>query len=191
MTRSRRICAVLCALLASGTLSACGKHQSTGPVRIAETEGIYLDVSELKYQVQVSRQLNPADIQDKPYLVGIPEEERELEPDEVWFAVGLRVQNETDEPLQPSADIEIEDTQDEIFEPIEPGTENVYAYRSEEAIPAKETYPLLDSPGFDTPARSALLIFKLTLTALNNRPLELKIEGRKAPQQTGIVDLDV
>ena len=36
-----------------------------------------------------------------------------------------------------------------------------------------------------------MLIFKLTLTALNNRPLELKIEGRKAPQQTGIVDLDV
>ena len=40
-------------------------------------------------------------------------------------------------------------------------------------------------------ALRALLLFKLTLTALNNRPLELTIEGRKAPQQTGIVDLDV
>ena len=191
MTRSRRLCAVLAALLACGALTACGKHQSTGPVRIAETEGIYLDVSELKYQVQVSRQLNPSDVQDKPYLVGIPEDERELEPDEVWFAVGLRVQNETGEPLQPSADIEIEDTQDEVFEPIELEPDNVYAYRADDMIPAKETYPLLDSPGYDTPARSALLLFKLTLTALNNRPLELKIEGRKAPQQTGIVDLDV
>ena len=182
---------MLCALLVSGALSACGKHQSTGPVRTAETEGIYLDVSDLKYQVQVSRQLNPADIQDKPYLIGIPEEERELKADEVWFAVGLRVQNETGEALQPSADIEIEDTQDELFEPIELGPDNVFAYRSDQAIPPRETYPLLDSPGYDTPARSALLLFKLTLTALNNRPLELKIEGRKAPQQTGIVDLDV
>ncbi|MEY2514359.1 MAG: hypothetical protein QOJ89_1717, partial [bacterium] len=54
-----------------------------------------------------------------------------------------------------------------------------------------ETYPLLDSPGYDTPSRGALLVFKLTLTGLNNRPLEMKIEGRKTPQQTGIVDLDV
>ena len=191
MTRSRRLCAVLAALLVCGGLSACGKHQSTGPVRIAETEGIYLDVNDLKYQVQVSRQLNPADVQDKPYLVGIPEEERELKPDEVWFAVGLRVQNETDEPLQPSADIEIEDTHDEHFEPLELGPDNVFAYRAEDLIPARETYPLLDSPGYDTPSRGALLLFKLTLTGLNNRPLELKIEGRKTPQQTGIVDLDV
>ena len=191
MTRSRRLCAVLAALLVSGGLSACGKHQSTGPVRIAETEGIYLDVSELKYQVQVSRQLNPADVQDKPYLVGIPEDERDLEPDEVWFAVGLRVQNETGEPLQPSADIEIEDTQDEVFEPIELEPDNVYAYRADDMIPARRPTRCSTRRATTRPRAGALLLFKLTLTALNNRPLELKIEGRKAPQQTGIVDLDV
>lgn len=192
MTRSRRLCAVLCALLAATALAACGKHTpEDAKVKVAETEGIYLDISDLKYQVEVSRQLNPGDIQDKPYLQGIPEAEQELKPDEVWFAVGLRVQNETGEELRPAEDIEIEDTQDEVFEPIELGPENVFAYRSTELIPAEETYPLLDSPAFDTPARGALLLFKLTLTALNNRPLELKIVGRKAPQQTGIVDLDV
>ena len=178
-------------MLVSGGLSACGKHQSTGPIRVAETEGIYLDVNELKYQVQVSRQLNPNDVQDKPYLVGIPEQERELKPNEVWFAVGLRVQNETAEPLRPSEEIEIEDTVGEIFHPVELSEENVYAYRDEDEIPPREVYPLSDSPGFDTPSRGALLLFKLTLTALNNRPLELKIEGRMTPQQTGIVDLDV
>ena len=119
MTRPRRLCAVLAALLVAGGLSACGKHQSTGPVRIAETEGIYLDVSDLKYQVQVSRQFNPADVQDKAFLAGIPEDQRELKPDEVWFGVLLRVQNETDEDLLPSEDIEIEDTQEEIFKPLD------------------------------------------------------------------------
>ena len=191
MTRSRRFCAVVAALLVSGGLTASGKHQSEGPIRTAETEGIYLDVSDLKYQVQVSRQLNPADVQDKPYLLGIPEEERELTADEVWFGVILRVQNETDEPLRPSEDIEIEDTVGDTFEPLELGEENVFAYRADDEIPPRETYPLLDSPGYDTPSRGALLLFKLTLTGLNNRPLEMKIEGRKFPRQTGIVDLDV
>jgi hypothetical protein len=192
VTRSRRLCAVLAALLVSGAVSACGKHTAEdAPVKVAQTEGIYLDISDLKYQVQVSRQFNIDDVQDRPYLAAIPADQQELKPDEVWFGVLLRVQNETDEALQPSGDIQIEDTQGEIFKPLTLGPANQYAYRSFEPIPARETYPVLDSPGFDTPSRGALLLFKLTLSALNNRPLELKIEGRKVPQQTGIVDLDV
>ena len=191
MTRPRRLCALLAALLLAGVLSACGKHQSTGPVRIAETEGIYLDVSDLKYQVQVSRQLEPNDVQDKAFLVGVPEGERELESNEVWFAVLIRVQNVTDEDLLPASDITITDTQEQEFEPVELEQTNTFAYRANETIPAGEVVPVIDSPGYDSPSRGALLLFKLTLTALNNRPLELKIEGRKAPQQTGIVDLDV
>jgi len=191
VTRPRRLCALLAALLLAGVLSACGKHQSTGPVRIAETEGIYLDVSDLKYQVQVSRQLEPNDVQDKAFLVGVPEGERELESNEVWFAILMRVQNVTDEDLLPASDITITDTQEQEFEPLELEQTNTFAYRANETIPAGEVVPVIDSPGYDSPSRGALLLFKLTLTALNNRPLELKIEGRKAPQQTGIVDLDV
>jgi len=191
VTPARRLSALLLALLVTGGLSACGKHQSTGPVRIAETEGIYLDVNDLKYQVQVSRQFNPADVQDKAFLAGIPEDERELEPDEVWFGVLLRVQNTTGEPHLPSEDIEIEDTQEEIFKPLELDESNEFAYRAATALPAGETLPISDSPGYDSPSRGALLLFKLSLAALNNRPLELKIEGRDTPQQTGIVDLDV
>lgn len=182
---------MLAALLVSGGLTACGKHQSTGPVRVAETEGIYLDISELKYQVQVSRQFNPADTQDKPFLIGIPEDERDLKPDEVWFGVLLRVQNETDEALRPAADIQITDTQEDLFKPVTLGPKNVFAYRPSEPIPAESVMPLPDSPAFDSASRGALVLFKLTLNALNNRPLEMKIEGRKVPQQTGIINLDV
>ncbi len=191
MTRSCRLCAVLAALLVCGGLSACGKHEATGLVRTAETEGIYLDINDLKYQVQVSRQLNPADVQDKPYLLGLPAQERVLKPDEVWFGVIMRVQNETKQGLRPSADVEITDSQDEVFKPIGLGSANNYAYRSNNVIPGEETMPLLDTPGFDSPSRGALLLFKLTLTALNNRPLELKLEGRDAPQQTGLFTIDV
>ena len=183
---------MLAALLASGGLAACGNHPDEhARVVRAENEGLYLEIGQLKYQVQVSRQLNPDDVQDKAYLKGIPADEVKLKADEVWFGVLLRVQNETGEALQPSADIEIEDTQDEVFTPLTLEETNLYAYRSDDPIPPRNVYPLDDSPGYDTPTRGALLLFKLTLTALNNRPLELTIQGRKVPQQTGIVDLDV
>lgn len=191
MTRSHRLCALLAALLASSALTACGKHESTGRIRTAETEGIYLDVGGLKYQVQVSRQLNPLDVQDKAYLGGISKADQRLSADQVWFGVFLRVQNEGHEALAPATDIQIKDTQDEVFRPFQLQPSNLYAYRSQKPIPAGTVMPALDSPGFDTPSRGALVLFKLTLKALNNRPLELRIEGRRVPQQTGVVDLDV
>jgi hypothetical protein len=44
------ISAALCALLFAG----CG-YKEEGGVTVADTEGIYLDVDELKYQVQIWR----------------------------------------------------------------------------------------------------------------------------------------
>lgn len=192
MPRPHRLAALLAAVLATAGLSACGNHpdKSARIVR-AETEGLYLDVGKLKYQVQVSRALNPYDAQDKAYLVGLPEDERELASDAVWFAIFLRVQNETDREQLPSAAIEIVDTQEQIFEPIGFEADNIFAYRSTEPIPAGEVLPLENTPAYEIPARGALLLFKLKNSTLDNRPLELKIEGRGLPQQTGIIDLDV
>ena len=51
--------------------------------------------------------------------------------------------------------------------------------------------PIADTPAFDTAIQGSLLLFKLPGTALDNRPLELKIEGDLQPPQTGIIDLDV
>lgn len=191
MTRLRRPLTLLAVLLASAGATACGNHPDKEAREVhTHSEGLYLDVGDLKYQVQVSRQLNPDDVQDRPYLLGVPAAERELEPDEVWFGVFLRVQNETDAALTPASDIEIVDTQEEVFEPLALAPENVYAYRPSEAIPAGDILPLKDTPAFDSPIQGQLLLFKLTLTALDNRPLEFKIEEPRRPQ-TGIIDLDV
>ena len=192
MPRLRRPLAILVALLASGGLAACGNHpdENASVVR-AETEGLYLDIGDLKYQVQVSRQLNPDDIQDRSYLEGVPVADRELEPDQVWFGVFMRVQNETSAPQLPSNDIQIVDTQEEIFRPIVLDATNLFAYRSADAVPADDTVPLRDTPAFDSPIRGSLILFKLTLTSLGNRPLELKVQSRTGRQQTGIIDLDV
>lgn len=182
---------MIAVLLASAGLAACGNHadEHASIVR-ADNEGIYLSLGEMKYQVQISRQLNPNDTQDKYYLRGLPAGQQQLKPDEVWFAVFLQVENEASAPQQPSGDIKILDTQEEVFTPLALDDTNLFAYRSAEAIPAGEILPLKDTPGYDTPIRGAMLLFKLKSTALDNRPLELEIKGTTTPQ-TGIIDLDV
>ncbi len=192
MSRLRRPIVLLLALLAGGGLAACGNHpdEDARVVRI-ENEGFYLSLGELKYQVQLSRQLNPNDIQDRDYLRGVPAAQQGLKADEVWFGVFLQVENESGEPLRPSGDIEIIDTQEDVFRPIDLEDANPFAYRPSEPIPPGEVLPLKDTPAYDTPIRGSLLLFKLSLAALDNRPLELKIEGTDVPAQTGIIDLDV
>ena len=57
----------------------------------ATTEGAYVDVGDLKYQVQISRQLNPADVEDRDYLMGLAGATGSSAADEEWFAVFMRV----------------------------------------------------------------------------------------------------
>ncbi|MDQ3676751.1 MAG: hypothetical protein M3401_08125 [Actinomycetota bacterium] len=192
MPRPRRLVSVLAALLAMAGLSACGKHPNKDArVVHAEMEGLYLDVGELKYQVQVSRLMNPYDTQDKGLLTGVPEAERELEPDETWFGIFLRVQNETDKELLPASEIELVDTLENVFKPVELEPTNVFAYRADEPIPPRQVIPLPNSAAYDTPGQGALILYKLKNGTLDNRPLELKIDNRQLPPQTGLIALDL
>ncbi|MDP2711716.1 MAG: hypothetical protein Q8O56_10905 [Solirubrobacteraceae bacterium] len=191
MSCLRRPLVLLVVLLCSGGLAACGvHHDKSAPIQHIESEGFYLSLGDLKYQVQISRQLNPDDIQDRAFLNGVNPSERELGENEVWFGVFIQVENEADRPLRPSGEIEITDTQDEVFAPLALTEANAFAYRSTEAIPPGEILPLPDTPAYDTAIRGSLLLFKLTLESLDNRPLELKIES-STTRQTGIIDLDV
>ena len=59
---------VLIALLATA-FAGCGIDDY---IHEAETEGVYVDVGNLVYQVQLSRFLNPDDVEDREYLMGLP-----------------------------------------------------------------------------------------------------------------------
>lgn len=183
--------AILAVLIAGGAFSACGNHHDTeAQVQRIEGEGFYLSLGDLKYQVQGSRQLNPDDTQDGPMLAGVPAADQGLEENEVWFGVFLQVENEASRPLKPSGDIEIIDTQEDVFDPIELEDTNPFAYEASEAIAPGEVAPLPDTAAFNTANQGSLVLFKLTLAALDNRPLELKIES-STNDQTGIIDLDI
>lgn len=175
--------ALLCALAASG----CGNKQET--VTLGETEGIYLDIDDLKYQVQISRYMNPDDVEDKAYLKGLTGGSIDTGEDETWFGVFIRVQNPTDETIAPANDFVIEDTQKNIYRPVPIDTEiNPFAYKPE-PIPPKGLIPEPDSAASETTIQGSMLLFKVKTESLQNRPLEFRF--KRGSGTTGIVDLDV
>jgi hypothetical protein len=192
-----RIPAVLLSLAFALTLAACGEEEQPAQrnesfqsvnAQVAETEGIYLDVDGLKYQVQISRQLNPGLIDDRDYLQGLSEEDRSLSKDEEWFGVWLMAENVEEEALPNATDFEIRDTQENVYRPMQFGPDNVFAYRGTR-VEGGERYPNPNSPAGERQPYGSLLLFKLRRFSLDNRPLELTITGPEGQQ--AIVNLDV
>ena len=90
-------------VLALVSLVAAGCGRGEGVKTTAETEGLYLDINGLKYQVQMSRYMNPTDAEDREYFTGLPETTPQPAADETWFGVWVRVENTSDEETRPSA----------------------------------------------------------------------------------------
>jgi hypothetical protein len=178
---------LLLAVAAALGLGACGNKQER--VMHGTTEGAYLDIGPLKYQVQISRLLNPTDPQDAGFLIDVPPTTR-LGPGDQWFAIFMLVQNGTNEPQRAAENYKITDTQGTVFRPIPLGRSNVFAYRPID-IPAKDSLPLPDSAAGDNSIQGALLLFKIPTKNFENRPLELSISTPAFPDQVGTVDLDV
>ena len=187
MRRSARLivlCLVAVAVLVAG---GCGNKQEVRTS--ATTEGPYIDVGDLKYQVQISRILNPADVEDRSYLKGLAEGVAPAK-DEVWFAVFMRVQNVTDRTLTPADQFEISDTTDRSFTPLNlDANANPFVYKPT-PIPAGKLIPETGSAPSDNTIQGSLLLFKVKVESLANRPLELKISSSQGGT-TGLVNLDV
>jgi hypothetical protein len=187
MSRPARI--VLLALTALAALATGGCGNKTEQVTVAETEGIYVSVDDLTYQVQLSRILDPASPEDGVYLSGLPDGE-EVGADEVWFGVFMRVENETEESLPAAQQFRIVDTQHTEFEPIEIDPEiNPFGYQPR-PIPPGELLPERNSPPSDNTIQGALVLFKVKIQSLYNRPLELEIESDTGGDNA-VVNLDV
>ena len=89
MARLFRI--VLAAALLAVVAAGCGSEEEEATVQVAETEGIYLDVNGLKYQIEMSRYMNPNDVEDSEYFIGLPENSPPPTEDEIYFGVWVRV----------------------------------------------------------------------------------------------------
>jgi hypothetical protein len=176
--------ALACAVVAAG----CGNKQET--VTQGATEGVYLDLDELKYQIQISRYLNANDIEDRAYLAGLPAGTAQPSGDETWFGVFLRVSNATDRTIAPANDFEIVDTQNNVYRPVplDPKV-NPFAYVPN-PVPSKGLIPQPDSIASEGVVQGSLLLFKVKTASLQNRPLEFRLR-RAGSGATVRVDLDV
>jgi hypothetical protein len=182
---SRRLSPLL--ILAILALVAAGCGRGEGQKTTAETEGLYLDIGGLKYQVQGSRYMNADDVEDRQILADLPEGVPEPADDESWFGVWVRVQNETEEPLPAATVWEIHDTQENIYRPVP--LDSPFAFEPVE-VPPGTVIPNPDSAAGQGPNQGALLLFKLKYESFQNRPLELVFGGSQADER-GTYDLDV
>jgi hypothetical protein len=184
----RSVRSVLLCLAVAAALGAAGCGNKQDSTNVGHTEGIYVTVDDLKYQVQISRILNPADREDRAYLLGLPAGQQPAK-DEVWFAIFMRVENDTNKQLSAASEFKIVDTQGSEFQPVPIDTAaNVFSY-APRPIPPGELLPQVGTAAYDNTIQGSLILFKVKTGSLYNRPLELEILGNDGHDAR--VDLDV
>ena len=192
--RLRKLPTLMAAGAALLVLGGCGEsHSKVSTGTYAGESGAnapYLDVGPLKYEIQLSRQLNPTNSEDEAYLKGLTPEQQKLEPGQEWFAVFMQVYNTGKQAAPAAGTVTITDTQGNTYQPLQPSGNNEYAYRGG-VVQGKGQIPEADTPPYFGPTQGALLLFKIQTESLDNRPLEVKIANPLNASESASAELDV
>jgi hypothetical protein len=184
----RRLAATTAVALAAATsLAACGNSDKEPTA--GATEGVYVNTGDLKYQVQISRQLNSSDFEDRDYLTGLPAGES-LATGQEWFAVFIRVFNKTNDPHEAASQFVIRDTTGKEYKPVPLNTGlNRTAYHAA-VVNGGDQIPVPGSLARENLTQGGMILFKVENSSYASRPLELNITppGGGKP---ATVDLDV
>ncbi|HEX4692193.1 MAG TPA: hypothetical protein VH276_15965 [Solirubrobacteraceae bacterium] len=190
MLRPIRVFALLAVLAGLIAVAGCGQSEESAAnsSSSATSEGTYLELDRLKYQVQMSRYLNPHDMEDAAYLRGLPSGLK-LGKDEIWFAVFMRVENDGDKTGKSSGVYEITDTENNVFRPVPLDSKrNDFVYRPQTLEPSA-IIPSANSIAGQGVIQGSLLLFKLKEADLQNRPLTLRIGPPSGGNRTVELDL--
>jgi hypothetical protein len=175
------------AVAAASSLAACGSESEPS---VGKTEGTYVNTGDLAYQVQISRQLNADDFEDRDYLTGLPTGAGKLAVGQEWYAVFVRVFNRTDKPHESSSSFVIRDTTGKTYQPIAVDTNlNRTAYKPL-LVNGGDQIPVPGSLARENLTQGGVILFKVQSSSYASRPLELQItppDGGKS----AFVDLDV
>jgi hypothetical protein len=185
--RFRRLPLAAATLLCALALAACGGSKQ--PTTHGESEGAYIQAGPLVYQVQLSRELNPQNVEDREYLDGLPAGTPEPAGDEEWFGVWLRVENDDDAAHPAAADFKIVDTLGTEYEPFVLPASNPLSYQAHE-VEGQDGQPLLPDPESAAgggPVQGSVLLFKLNTSVYANRPLELEIQPPDGGEPSRVV----
>ncbi len=174
--RTARTCArLVCVVVVSLGIGACGIGDKASHPTTADSEQIYVDAGRVTYQVQITRALNPYATEDSQYLVGVPPDQLSLAPDQLWFGVFLWAKNQTNSYVTTSDSFKIVDSEGTVYTPTEIDTSaNPYAWSAQKLAP-QGTEPGPDTTAFYGPTQGGLILFKLSDSIYSNRPLTLLI----------------
>jgi len=178
------------ALVAALALAACG-GTGEAPTTHGESEGDYIQAGPLIYQVEMSRELNPANVEDVEYLQGLPVSTPRLAGDEEWFGVWLRVQNDTDATHTSASQFKIVDTTGAEYTPIALPATNPLAYEPAMIERGADVFqpvsPDPESAAGMGPTNGSMLLFRLRTNVYANRPLELEITPPEGGEPSSVV----
>ena len=175
----------LCAL----AVSACGAGEHATYQNNLGTG--YVQLGNLNYQVQVSRELNPWDTQeDKWYLQGLSSSERSLPSTDEFFGISMQVYNWSKVAATPTSDFYISDTLGNRFTPMTNPNPNPYTYVPV-SIPAGGQMPTISSQAFASWTQGEFLLFEVPYANLVNRPFILHIVNPADSSKQARIELDV
>jgi uncharacterized protein YndB with AHSA1/START domain len=194
MRSTRHPAMLLCALLAALSLSACGSADDKTSHGTYAGEGgaaaPYLTVGPLVYQVQSSRALNPFDEEDSYYLAGLTAAQARLAFGEEWFGIFIQVRNTSSRPALAAAAPTVSDFLGHTYAPVIPLGYNPFIFAGG-IIPAGAQLPGPNSVAASGSTQGALILYKIKLFSLENRPLTLRIVSRTNPTLRAAAELDV
>lgn len=192
--RLGKLTPLLLLAFAALVLGACGESDSkvTTGTYAGESgaNAPYLNVGPLVYEVQISRELNPTNSEDQAYLRGLSPAERQLEPGQEFFAVFLQVYNHTSQTQTAASGIQIYDAVGNVYSPLVPGPANEFAYRGGN-IPAQGMIPEPDTTAAAGHSQGAVLLYKIKVVSLDNRPIKVKITNPFDFAEAATAELDV
>ena len=150
----------------------------------------YVQVGQLNYQIQISRELNPYDPnEDANYLHGFTKSQLALSKTEEWFGISLQVYNWSHAAATPTDRFYITDTLGDRFTPLRNPAPNPFSYVPL-SIPAGGQLPNISSNAFASWTQGELIIFKVPYVDLPDRPFVLHVVG-SAGQGQSLIELDV
>jgi len=146
-----------------------------------------MDIGKVQYNVFITRELNLKDAEDSGYYQG-----PEAPPGFSYYGVFLQAcnpANSSSTPLRAAAsNFKIQDTNGDVFRPMPLPASNIWAYHPR-LLKQQACIPGAGSLASSGPTGGAMLLFKIPLQSLENRPFDLVI---RAPNgQQGTIELDI
>jgi hypothetical protein len=178
LRRALAVAAVVAGVASGFAATGCGEDENETDVK----EGEPVELGDLRYNVQITRFLNPDDAEDVAYLQGEPEPP----PHKLYLAVFMTVENEGDGTLDVSGDFKVVDTRDNTYTPVP--SDSPYALEPDQSVGPGEDLPAPDTPAASGPIKGAMVLFLVDEAVTENRPLELEIPSSSGE---GRVELDI